>query len=73
MSFRSLFTGQPSYLPELSDPQTLDSCRVETQNRLREYQTLSLVGYESNHDKLRYERKRQVSTPSRKKCGHLWR
>jgi hypothetical protein len=42
--FPSLFTGQPSYyLPELSAPQTLDSCRVETQNRLREYQTLSLV------------------------------
>ena len=34
---------------------------------------VSLVGYESNHDKLRYERKRQASTPSRKKCGHLWR
>jgi hypothetical protein len=43
-SFRSLFTGQPSYLPELSGPQTLDSCRVKTQNRLREHQTLSLVG-----------------------------
>ena len=49
----------------------LDSCRVETQNRLRTYQVLSLVGYEPNHDELRYERKRQVSTPSRKKCGHL--
>jgi hypothetical protein len=27
----------------------------------------------SINDKLRYERKRQVSTPSRKKCGHLLR
>jgi hypothetical protein len=37
------FTGQPSYLPELSGPQTLDSCRVETQNRLRTHEPLSLV------------------------------
>ncbi len=44
-SFRSLFTGQPSYLPEISDPQTLDSCRVETKNRLREHQALSLVSW----------------------------
>ena len=36
-------------------------------------QALSPAGYEPNHDKLRYEQKRQVSTPSRKKCGHLRR
>ncbi len=69
-SFRSLFTGQPSYLPELSGPQPLEDGRAETQNRLRAHQALSLVGYEPNHDELRYERKRHVSTPSRKKCGH---
>jgi len=34
------------------------------------HQALSLVGYEPNHDELCYERKRHVSTPSRKKCGH---
>jgi hypothetical protein len=42
-SFRSLFTGQSSYLSELSGPQTLDGCRAETQNRLRTNQVLSLV------------------------------
>jgi len=36
-------------------------------------QALSPAGYEPNHDKLRYDQKRQVSTPSRKKCGHLRR
>jgi hypothetical protein len=60
----SLFTGQT---------QTLDSYRVEMQNRLRVNQSLSLVGYEPNHDELCVERKGQLSTPSRKKCGHLWR
>ena len=44
-----------------------------TQNRLGTNQALSLVGYESNHDDLRYERKQQVSTPLRKKYGHLWK
>jgi len=34
------------------------------------HQALSLVGYEPNHDELCYERKRHVSTPPRKKCGH---
>ena len=43
------------------------------QNRLRVNQSLSLVGYEPNHDELCVERKGQLSTPSRKKCGHLWR
>ena len=72
-SFRSLFTGQPSYLPELSGPQSLEDGRAETQNRLQTHQALCLVGYEPNHDELRCERKQQVSTPSRKKCGHLRR
>ena len=34
-SFRSLFTGQPSYLPELSGPQPLEDGPAETQNRRR--------------------------------------
>ena len=45
---------------------TLDSCRVETQNRLRANQALSLVGYEPNHDELCYKRKCTVRTPSRR-------
>jgi hypothetical protein len=36
-------------------------------------QALSPAGYEANHVKLRNEQKCQVSTPSRKKCGHLRR
>ena len=42
-SFRSLFTGQTTYLLGLSGSQPLDSYRVETQNRLRVNQTLSLT------------------------------
>ena len=69
----SFIENQTSYLLGLSGAQPLDSYRVETQNRLGANQALSLGGYEPNHDELRYERKRQVSTPSRKKCGHLWK
>ena len=48
--------------------------QLETQSGLgANDQALSPAGYEPNHDKLRYEQKRQVNTPSRKKCGHLWR
>ena len=42
-SFRSLFTGQTSYLLGLSGPHPLDSYRVETQSRLGVNQTLSLT------------------------------
>ncbi len=72
-SFRSLFTGQTSYLLGLSGSQSLDSYRVETQSRLGSNQSLILTGYETNHDDLRYKRKCTVSTPSSKKCGHLWK
>ena len=71
MSLDSLIENQPSYLLGLSGSQPLDSYRVETQNRLGASQSLSLTGYEPNHDELRYKRKCTVSTPSRKKCGHL--
>ncbi len=42
-SFRSLFTGQTSYLLGLSGPQSLDSYRVETESRLGSNQALSLT------------------------------
>ena len=48
--------------------------QLETQSGLgANDQTLRPAGYEPNHDKLRHEHNRQVSTPSRKKYGHLWR
>ena len=42
-SFRSLFTGQTSYLLGLTGPHSLDSSREETQNRLGANQALSLA------------------------------
>ena len=54
---------QHSYLFGLSDPQTLDSYRLETPSGLRVNEALSPAVYEPNHDELRYERKRKVSTP----------
>jgi hypothetical protein len=52
-----------SHLFGLSGPQPLDSYRLETSSRLRANQALSLAGFEPNHDELRYQRKREVSTP----------
>jgi hypothetical protein len=77
-SFRSLFTGQPSYLPEISDPQTLDSCRVETQNRLREHEDLSLRGIRrggfltsSKEVKRSHFDHRSKQVPGH--CEHFWK
>ena len=42
--FQVVFMGQTSYLLGLRGPHPLDSYRLETQNRLRANQSLSLVG-----------------------------
>ena len=58
-----LLRNRNSYLFGLSNPQILDSRRLETSSGLRANQALSPAGYEPNHDELRCERKRTVSTP----------
>ena len=63
MSLDSFIENRTSYLLGLSGPQTLDSYRLETQTRLGANQTLSLTGYEPNHDELRNKRKCTVNTP----------
>jgi hypothetical protein len=53
----TLLDSRPRTEFGLSGPQSLDSYRLETCSRLRVKQTLSLTGYEPNHDKLQYQRK----------------
>ena len=55
--------GQNTYLLGLSGPQTLDGYRLETRSRLEVNQSLSLTGYDPNHDELWNKQNCTVITP----------